>query len=371
MSHSRIMLAVVAATVASLMSVPAHADPVKCQKSIIKGLAKYKKTYLTAYRKCLDKENLGKIPGPCPDATTLLKINKVGDKVVLKVADNCAPGDTATLGYPATCDLEPGSVGKEGQCATDHSPIATPTDLAECLKCWKEAELSEFIATLYASHGLEVCGGNLGESSPNCSDLDCTTPLPDQRNFGDTSENDCQRGIAKAGIKYLLVREKLLEKCALAGGTSATCNADLTIQDKLQKAEIKKSTLIKKKCGNRQPIASPPFCCKTGQGNQCTAAASRDDCVMNLSGQVQEGKICDTGNCTPQGAPHAITWWGFCPESDTCPGTALTSIDDLIACVDTSANAIVDELMCFQFPANGGADWPCPTDAGSPSGAFL
>jgi hypothetical protein len=30
-----------------------------------------------------------------------------------------------------------------------------------------------------------------------------------------------------------------------------------------------------------------------------------------------------------------------------------------------------DELLCLQFPANAGADWPCPAPDGSPSGAFL
>ena len=40
------------------------------------------------------------------------------------------------------------------------------------------------------------------------------------------------------------------------------------------------------------------------------------------------------------------------------------TIGDVIACVDTSADAIVDELLCLQFPANGGSDWPCPPEAG-------
>jgi hypothetical protein len=64
---------------------------------------------------------------------------------------------------------------------------------------------------------------------------------------------------------------------------------------------------------------------------------------------------------------QAITWWENCPESDTCPGPALSSLDDLIDCVDTSADAIVDELLCEQFPTG----WPCPVGPGSVSGAFL
>src|SRR5207245_5853612 len=128
--------------------------------------------------------------------------------------------DLGLLGYPPSCNFEPGAQGKEAQCAA--LPASTPTELAECLKCWKAAELSEFIATLYASHAVELCG-TLDESSTTCSDLDCTTPMPDQRDLGSTGEFYCQRAIGRFGVKYLLAREKVLEKCALAGGTSVTC----------------------------------------------------------------------------------------------------------------------------------------------------
>ena len=66
------------------------------------------------------------------------------------------------------------------------------------------------------------------------------------------------------------------------------------------------------------------------------------------------------------GGMQTITWWGVCPET----GAALASRNDLIACVDASADQIVDELLCLQFRGNGGADWPCPAPDGSPSGAF-
>jgi hypothetical protein len=194
-----------------------------------------------------------------------------------------------------------------------------------------------------------------------CSDLDCTTPLPDQRDLGDTGENECQRSIGKAGIKYLVTRERVLERCGLAGGTEASCLADLKVQIALQKAEVKKNGGIHNKCGNRDPVPNPPFCCRTGQANECTAAASRDDCENNLAGQVQEGKTCNAGNCDPDPGNQRVTWWGYCPESDTCPGTALATLDDLIACVDTAADAIVAELLCMQFPSG----WPCPPSDGS------
>jgi len=114
--------------------------------------------------------------------------------------------------------------------------------------------------------------------------------------------------LLKAGIKYLLTSEKTLEKCALTGGTQATCLGDLTIQEKLQKAETKKEVLVQKKCGNRHPVASPPFCCRTANPQVCMAAASRDDCTMNLGGQVMENKTCVAGMCESQMGNQAITW---------------------------------------------------------------
>src|SRR6185369_15369715 len=138
--------------------------------------------------------------------------------------------------------------------------------------------------------------GALDETSTACSDLDCTTPLPTQRDLGDTGENDCQVAIGKAGIRYLLKREKILEKCALAGGTAASCLGDLVIQEQLQRAEDKKEAYIQRRCNNRIPAADTPFCCRTGMGNMCTVVATRDDCITG-GGTVQEDKNCVSGSC--------------------------------------------------------------------------
>ncbi len=340
----------------------AQADTATCQKAIATQLQKFKKVYLKATIKCVKNQNAGTITGPCPDATAQQKIQDKTTKINALIASKCTPADLAALGFPTDCVYEANTSGKEAACAALgvlNGPDIDPTLLAQCIECWKGAELREYLAILHASHALELCGGDLSETSPQCSDLDCTTPLPDQRNLtgGDAT---CQLGIAKGGFKYMFKREKILEKCALAGGTRVSCLADLEVQVKLNMVENQKVAKIKAKCGNRDPSPSPPFCCKTGMGNQCTAAASRDDCVMNLMGTVQEDKTCNAGSCDSVMGNKQVTWWGYCPESDTCPGTALASLDDLIACVDTSADAIIDELMCLQFRGNAGADWPCP-----------
>jgi hypothetical protein len=345
-----------------VLAVPTQADPAGCQSTIARQFAKLKKIHLRAHIKCLRLENLARLPGPCPDAAALVKIQKVADRVAASVEKACTAADLGALGY-TNCAFESATMGIEGTCAG--LPVTTPAELAACIRCWKGAQLSEFIAILFASHAEEVCGGVLDPNSEVCSPLDCTSPLPDQRNLGDSGENDCQVGIAKAGFKYMVKREKILEKCALTGATQAACLATLQVQADLQKAEQVKDSLIMRKCGNRDPAPSTPFCCRTGSGNQCTVVADRDACVA-MSGEVQEDKTCDAGSCSPTaGGGKKVTWWGTCPE--TC--APLATLQDLIDCVDDSGNEIIDHLLCFQFRGNAGADWPCP--AGSPSGAFL
>jgi hypothetical protein len=343
----------------------AGAEPLKCQKTIVRSLLKLKKAYLKKVARCVDKQNVGKVAGPCPDAATLLKVQNTRDKVIAKIANACPDPDLATLGFPATCAFEATATGIEADCAA--LPVDTPAEFAACLACWKQAELAEFVATLYASHAVEVCGGSLDETSPVCSELDCATPLPDQRDLGDTGENDCQKGIGRAGVKHLVQVEKILERCGLSGMTRSDCLADLAVQAKIDKAELKLETLIKKKCGNRDPVPSTPFCCRSGMGNACVAAATREDCEL-MGGDVQDNKECGVDNaCHPSQGGQKLTWWSTCPISNTCPGTTLATLDDLIDCVDATVDEIADELLCIQFPTGWG---PCPPD-GSPSGAFL
>jgi hypothetical protein len=353
------VVAVVAIPMTLAGSTPAAADVQHCRVGIVKQLVRFKKTYLRLHRVCIEKENLGKIPGPCPDPKTNLKVQTLNTKVVAKIADLCTMADIMTLGYRSDCAYETATMGIEGSCAA--LPVTTPSEFAECLKCWKAAELSEFIALLFPSHALEECGGSLDETSPRCSDLDCTTPLPVQHNLGDTGENDCQKGIGRQGVKYLVNREKVLEKCLLAGGDQTSCLADLKVQEKLAKVEAAKQVGIQRKCGQRSPNPNPPFCCRTGMANACTVVATREDCLMISGATVKEGQTCNamTLNCDPvTGGNQEITWWSNCPESDTCPGPALSTRDDLVACVDSSADSIVDELLCLQFPLA----WSCPAD---------
>jgi hypothetical protein len=361
MTYTRRLTGALAA--ALLLIGSAQAEPVNCQKQIVKNLLKFKKTYLKKVGKCVDNQNLGKIPGPCPDAATQLKIQTTSDKIRIKIAAACPVPDLTTLGFPSNCAFETASTGIESQCVA--LPVTNATEFATCLLCWKGAELSEFIATLYASHATELCGGSLDQSSPVCSQLDCATPLPLQHDLGDTGENDCQKAIGKFGIKHLVSIEKVLEKCGLAGSDRTTCLADPVVQAGIVKSQTKLDTGIRDKCGNnRDPIPDPPFCCKTGIPQACMAATSRMDCTDNLGGTVVENKTCVSGSCNSgMGGNQKITWWSTCPRNNTCDGT-LDTLDELITCVDDTAEEISAQLLCIQF-ASG---WSCPA---SPSGAFV
>ena len=352
---------------------PAQADPTTCQEAIARQLQKFKKIYLKSHVKCLRLENLGRIGGPCPNQATEDKIDQTTLSVTATIAAACSLGDASSLGFPSDCAFEAATTGAEGDCADPlQHPVTTPEEFAQCLECWKAAEMSEFVALLFASHAQEECGGALDDTSTRCSDLDCTTPLPNQTDLVDSSENDCQTGIAKAGINYLLKREKILEKCALAGGTQTSCldPMNLAVAPFLAKAGAAKETLIRRKCGNnRVPTASPPFCCRTGTQNDCdptlsSPVATPQDCTAVAGHFIMENKTCNamTLNCDSVMGPNKpITWWETCPEGDTCTAT-LATLDDLITCVDTSADTIANELLCFQFPRNTHLDWPCPTD---------
>ncbi len=311
---ARIRLVPAVACAWLLVAGSASADPTVCRKAIVKGLLSFTTTTLSKTIDCVDAENTGARPGPCPDPTTQLRIDDARRKVIAKLAKACSAADVAALGYP---DCHLGTERSAVESATcGPLPVADGTTLAACLTCWKSAAAAEWLATLYASHALELCGGDVGVGSTVCPALDCTAPLPAQRNLGDTAENDCQRAIASAGLKSVVTREKTLARCGLAGGTRASCLADATVQEKLARAVLQKDTLITKRCGSRGPAPSTP------------------------------------GNDT-------VTWWGSCPQDDTCPGYTLSTLADLEECIGNSADEIADGLLCSELGTNGGSDWPC------------
>jgi hypothetical protein len=347
----------------ALVAVPATAatDPtLLCHKTVVKQLEKYKKTHLKLYRNCIDKQNRNLIPGPCLDATASAKLALAEGKVAAAIAKKCTTTNLSTLGYRTDCQYGAVTPGVGGTCAA--LPVTSATEFATCMMCWKGAEFSRFVSTLYASHATEVCDGALDNTSATCSAVGCTSPLPTQRDLGDSAENDCQRGMAKAALNYMLKREKILDKCMLLGQSYGACLVDPKSQLQLAKAETQKVTLIQKFCNNYAPVADPPFCCRSGMGQACVVATDRADCVDNLGGQVSEGRTCELGTCENQPGPNkSLTWWEHCPINQPCPGPTLGDIDGVIDCVDAVADGVVSNVLCLQFPNGAACATPAPT----------
>jgi hypothetical protein len=183
--------------------------------------------------------------------------------------------------------------------------------------CWKGADLSEFVATLYASHASELCSGAFDETSTSCSELDCATPLPNQRNLGDSGENDCQRAIGKAGIKHLVAIEKALERCGLLGNDRATCLADLAVQDRLEKAEVKlepsseTSAAIAIRCPTRRSAAVPVPA-------TCVASRPAGPIVKTISAvQFRKGRSATPATATRWAAGDSVSRGGAPVRSPT------------------------------------------------------
>ena len=352
----RMRLIPVATAACLLVAGTASADPIACRKAISRELLRFTKVTQRNTIRCVDAQNR-RVPGPCPDPTTQRKTDDLELRVTKKLARACRPADVAALGY-SDCHL--GAEKSSIESATcGPLPVSDGATLAACLMCWKGAEAAEWLATLYASHALELCGGDVGAGSAVCSPLECTPSLPDQRSLRNTGENACQQGIARAGYEYVVARENTLGRCALAGGTRASCLAEPTVQEKLEQAVRKKDELIARRCAARDPAPDPPFCCAADAGNACSVAADRDECVASLGGTVRENASCNSGSCEPAPGNQKITWWGHCPQDDICPGAALSTLADLRGCVESGADEIADESLCLQFRANGGTDWPC------------
>ena len=261
-------------------------DPVNCQKQVNKNPLKFNEDVLEEGREVRrHPEHRKDLRGPCPDPATQLKIQTVaGDDPDQDRASCVRSPISRRLGFPTSCDVrDDGATGIEGTCAgaAGHDAAA---ELAACLMRWKGAELAEFLAVLYAVTREPSCAAACSTRPRRvCSDLDCTTPLPNQLDLGDTGENDCQKAIGKAGIKHLVSIEKVLEKCGLLGNDRATCLADLVVQTGI--TEVADQARHRHPQQVRQQSRSdpdPPFCC---QHRPAATRACGRDLANGLRGQ--------------------------------------------------------------------------------------
>jgi hypothetical protein len=353
-SRSAVRLTVAAGLIALLADgAQAQSDPLKCQRTLVKTATKFFKAKTKALQKCEEGKVKGKHGDTCPDATAPAgsagrkaadAIAKASSKLHAGIAKQCGGPDKlcgtpdddldvqADLGFPASC------AGLEGACAASLDDCA---DVATCLECLGEHAVDRIIDRSY---------DGLASTSPSTQ----------------AALNGCQVAIGKATAQFALAKEKALAQCWDAryrGKHAAACpdaNADpasakdaVKAAAKIAKAESKKIAKICKACG--------------GLGKRC-----RTDV-----GPVAGDGVADDFAPPAIGFPSACDAvvvpapLGVGATPAPCGGT-VTTLEDLIRCIDCVAEFQVDCVTRALVPPLAGAEPaecnpPTPTATPTPT----
>ncbi len=218
---------------------PVTSGALKCKRGIAKNASKFYAAKTKILQKC--EENVVKTgSGSCPDATATGKIANAVSKLASGIGKACG-GDDKVCGGILTNEEPPAGLGWPAACPnfeSNASPdcsaaIADCSDIAACIACVGEAAVDQAVALYY---------GSLLPSSPG------------------SALNKCQQAIGKASAKFVLAKEKSIQKCwdaRMTGKHAGTCPdalapAGSTPQKAalaIAKADTKKITTICKACG--------------------------------------------------------------------------------------------------------------------------
>ena len=298
----------------------AAADPVECQRAIVKGGAQVLQATSKALAKCEGAVVKGALPGPCPDAKAAAAIDKATAKLRAAMDEACGGADRvcggnrigedapASLGWSASCPNL-----ARGDCA---NAITHCGDIATCVACTARWAADQTSTLVHDDLALPSSG---------------------------TLEK-CQLTIGKATLAFLGARSKALQKCRdarIRGKHGDECAppaiADGKYLDAIAKAEAKKVKAICEACGGADRTCDTP-----------------DDLMPAAIG-------------FPANCPTATI-----PGGAACGGT-VTDLTDLIACADCIASfesVCADRLMLpslTPYPGECGAclaptpSGPCPT----------
>ena len=272
------------------LAASAHAEPAKCQRAIIDGAATFVRIKAKALAQCEDAVIKGKLPRGTDCATVgAAKIAKgvaTLDSTIARACGGkdkiCGSGDVgedSLGGIGWNIGICPNLTG--GGCTT---AINSCADITTCLQCIAERAVDGTIDQTY---------GALLASTPTDNKV----------------LNKCQSAIGKAVTGFLAARSKALSMCwdAVSKGKATAPCPDGKTQAAIAEAEAKKRTTICKACG--------------GSDKVCGGAADLDPLTM----------IGFTANCpdvTPPGGPPCAH--------------AVTTLDDLVTCVDCVAEFNVD-----------------------------
>jgi hypothetical protein len=277
----------------------AHADPVKCQRSILKESGKFAQGKIKALSKC-NESVLKNGSGTCPDGKASEAIAKLTEKLYAGVEKSCGGPDKdcalsgdndslASIGWPGVCP------DFEGLGCTD--PIGNCNDISTCLYCVNEAAVDQAINLYY---------GALNPSPPG------------------SALNKCQIAIGKATSAFFAAKSKAIGKCwdaKLNGKDVVSCvptaAGDGKYLDAIHKAEDKKSASICKACGGGDGLC--------GGGDDFTPAA-----------------IGFASHCPNVTVPASV------PQA--CGGL-ITDLTSLVTCVDCVTEFKVDCAVPLAVPS--------------------
>jgi len=261
----------------------ADADPVRCQRDILKAASKLAQSEMRTLVRCEDN----KLRGVFPAATdcTALTSAKSESKLRKVIAKACGGDDrdcTTLTGNDAPAELAWPTACPDFEGAGCTNAIVGCDDIATCLLCVNDAAIDQAVTLYYGSHAASTPGSAL---------------------------NRCQRAIGKATAAFFTAKTRALAKCWNARHLGKHANAcpspgDGKAAAAIAKAEAKKVRTIAQACRAFAPseIGFPSTCpAVAGCGAPVTAVASLTACV----GCVTEFKVdCAVPLAVPTFAPY-------------------------------------------------------------------
>ena len=272
----------------------AHADALKCTRTVAKASAAFAQAKVKALQKCDDQVLRHTIAGPCPDGTAAARIAKAESKLRAKVSSDCGGSDHVC----GTGGDEPlGGIGwgggacpnlEQGSCGT---ALTDCNGISDCLACVDEAAVDQAIGLYY------------GSADPDTTNSDVVK---------------CQRAIGKYTTKFVVAKSKALQRCedhVLTGRFAGACPDAGQAAPAIAKAESKKRVGICKACG--------------GPDKACDGVEDLDAATIGFPSECLDVTI-------PGGLP--------------CAG-AITSLQDVVNCVTCVTEYKDDCLDPIAVPA--------------------
>jgi hypothetical protein len=320
MRNGAVTIVVAAALGALLGAGTASAEPVKCQRTILKESSKLARTRAKALQRCEDRKLLGALPGATDcvaEPKTAGNLARAESKLRRALAKACG-GPDRTCGTPD--DETPASLGWPGVCPDFEghgcsNAITGCTDIADCLICIDAAAIDQAVALYYdglapsLDRDLAKCRRTIGKEMARFLDAKtkALTRCWDARHQGQHANPCPSPGDGKAAAKIATAESKARAKvCRACGGSDRACGGG----DDLAPLEI----------------GLPPVCPAVGG---CGGVIAGLDTLVDCVTCVTEFKA----DCvTPLAVPAFAAYPAACNAPHNCP--SLLQLDGATGTLD-------------------------------------